>query len=63
MQNAITVCGHSTKAAGPSVLTPRCDCILRVARDAYAITNLLYGAACPSSLSSLTMGEIDLLVS
>ena len=29
----------------------------------YAITFLLYGAACPSSLSSLTMGEIDLLVS
>ena len=27
------------------------------------ITNLLYGAACPSSLSSLTMDEIDLLVS
>ena len=27
------------------------------------ITNLLYGAACPSSLSSLTMGEIELLVS
>ena len=29
----------------------------------YAITFLLYGAACPSSLSILTMGEIDLLVS
>ena len=29
----------------------------------YAITNLLYGAVCPSSLSSLTMGQIDLLVS
>ena len=29
----------------------------------YAITFLQSGAACPSSLSSLTMGEIDLLVS
>ena len=29
----------------------------------YAITNLLYGAACPSLLPSSTMGEIDLLVS
>ena len=29
----------------------------------YAITFLLYGAACPSSLSSLTMGKINLLVS
>ena len=34
MQNAITGCGHSMRAAGLSVLTPRCDCILRVARDA-----------------------------
>ena len=35
-----------------------------MARDRYkSITFLLYGAACPSSLSSLTMGEIDLLVS
>ena len=29
----------------------------------YAITNLLYGAACPSPLPSLMMGQIDLLVS
>ena len=29
----------------------------------YAITNLLYGAACPSLLPSSTMGEIDMLVS
>ena len=27
------------------------------------MTNLLYGAACPSLLPSSTMGEIDLLVS
>ena len=29
----------------------------------YAITFLLYGAACPSPVPSLTMGEIDSLVS
>ena len=45
---------HVVMARGPHI-----TCGMR----RYAITFLLYGAACPSSLSSLTMGEIDLLVS
>ena len=53
--------GYSTASLVPHA----CMHILHVARPAicHAITNLLYGAACPSLLPSSTMGQIDLLVS
>ena len=53
------------KALGPTALVPSLPLWLHIAccMRRYDITFLLYGAACPSSLSSLTMGEIDLLVS
>ena len=58
-----SMCGCSIASRATRDMQSQHVVIARGPHYATCITFLLYGAACPSSLSSLTMGEIDLLVS